>query len=208
MRSPSPYYSKTTFYALTPLAVLYSLVSNAVVRVIPSAIAGPKSAGTTPSSLVPVQSSSVDDGSSRRVAIVTGSNTGIGFETARELVRSGFTVILACRSRDKAEQAARRINDDGGSSDNGAQFGRGEALFLHPLDLSSFKSVREFSQAVRLHFKRVDVLVNNAGRNTNGEPTEDDGGLDLLFQSNFLGHYMLTCEILDLLKATGIQSNF
>jgi NAD(P)-dependent dehydrogenase (short-subunit alcohol dehydrogenase family) len=200
MRSPSPYYSKTTFYALTPLAVLYSLVSNAVVRVIPSSIAGTKSAAAPPALR------SVDDRASLRVAIVTGSNTGIGFETARELVKDGFTVVLACRSRDKAEQAARSINNDGGGNGAQCQSERGEALFLYPLDLSSFKSVREFSQEVKLRFKRIDVLVNNAGRNSNGEPTED-GGLDLLFQSNFLGHYMLTCELLDLLQATAIESN-
>jgi NAD(P)-dependent dehydrogenase (short-subunit alcohol dehydrogenase family) len=199
MLSPSPYYSKSSFYALTPLAVLYSLVSNAVVRVIPSIIAGPKSLATPQPVLA-----SIEDRASGRVAVVTGSNTGIGFETARELARCGFTVILACRSRDKAEQAARRIHNDIGSTN--APSASGEAVFVHPLDLSSFKSVREFSQAVKLRFKRIDVLVNNAGRNSNGQPTEDGGGLDLLFQSNFLGHYMLTCELLDLLEATAIQS--
>jgi NAD(P)-dependent dehydrogenase (short-subunit alcohol dehydrogenase family) len=139
------------------------------------------------------------------VAVVTGSNTGIGFETSRELVRQGFTVVLACRSRDKAEQAALRINEEERAVDGTSASGK--AIFLHPLDLSSFQSVRDFSRVVKGRFDRIDVLVNNAGRNTNGPPS-DDRGLDLLFQSNFLGHYVLTCELLELIQATAIQSSY
>jgi len=129
-----------------------------------------------------------------KVAIVTGSNTGIGYETARALVvRHGYTVILACRSRDKAEQAAERINSDESYPPNK----RGRAVFVHPLDLTSVESISAFVRAVKDRYGAVHLLVNNAGRNTNGDPADERLGWDLLFQSNFLGHYVLTAKLLD-----------
>jgi NAD(P)-dependent dehydrogenase (short-subunit alcohol dehydrogenase family) len=95
-------------------------------------------------------------------------------------------VILATRSRDKGEQAAARIRSKGGN-----------AMFVHPLDLSSFESVREFARVIRERYPTIHCLVNNAGINTPGLISEDH--LDLLFQSNFLGHYLLTAELWDVL---------
>lgn len=124
-----------------------------------------------------------------KVAVVTGSNTGIGYETARTLVVDyGWQVILGCRSKHKAIEAMNNINAD---RDLTKQL-QGEALVLEqPLDLSRFGSVQLFAKELRDRFLNLDVLVNNAGRNTSGK----SGRLDLLFQSNFLGHFLLTQEL-------------
>lgn len=172
----STYFSDTSFALLTPLAVVYSLAAHlwAFARGYPS--------------VTPLPRADNDTTLKDRVAIVTGANTGIGFETAKTLaVRYGMTVVLACRSRDKGEQAARQIQREGTG-------GRNAAVFLEPLDLSSSQSITEFAKAIRERFDVVDVLVNNAGRNSSGDPVE---GRDLLFQTNFLGHFHLTAQLMD-----------
>ncbi|KAL7548134.1 hypothetical protein ACHAWF_011431 [Thalassiosira exigua] len=84
----------------------------------------------------------VHDEGSTPLAIVTGSNTGIGYETARGLAERGYRVVLACRSQEKGEAAAKRINER--LAKDGHFVRGGEALFLCPLDLSSLASVRLF----------------------------------------------------------------
>jgi len=131
----------------------------------------------------------------RKVCICTGSNCGIGFETSKALVEQGYEVVLACRSRDKALQAVEAINS-GSAGGSG-----GRAVFVHPLDLSSFDSVRSFCGAIKQKYGCIDVLINNAGLNTSGK---SERGLDLLFQSNFLGHFLLTEQLMGcLLKGGG-----
>jgi NAD(P)-dependent dehydrogenase (short-subunit alcohol dehydrogenase family) len=177
MTPACPYYRGFSFILLSPIAILYSVASNLYFRLV---------GGIPPSASCPVVLPSPAPG---RVAIVTGSNTGIGFETARALaVDYGYTVVLACRSRNRAEQAARRIQQEA----TGAR-----ALFVHPLDLSSLQSVQDFARVLQETYGEagIHVLVNNAGRCTNeAEATVD--GMDLLFQANFVGHYALTRELL------------
>lgn len=128
-----------------------------------------------------------------KVAIVTGSNVGIGFETARTLVVDyGWDVVLACRSTKKAVRAMLDINEE-------SRIYGGEAIVLkQPLDLSRFGSVQLFVQEFQERFGKVDVLINNAGRNTSGK----SGRLDLLFQSNFLGHFLLTQQLIEVSSLT------
>jgi NAD(P)-dependent dehydrogenase (short-subunit alcohol dehydrogenase family) len=166
----SPYYQLASFELFYPVTFLYKLAASAVLwRAVPKALPAP----------MPTSSSSPE-----KVAIVTGSNAGIGYETAMCLAtRYGYTVILATRSRDKGEQAADQIRSKGGN-----------AVFLHLLDLSSLESVRQFARVVRQRYSTIHCLVNNAGINSNGV---SDDHLDLLFQSNFLGHYLLTAELWD-----------
>ena len=140
------------------------------------------------------------------VAIVTGSNTGIGYETALELVNQGYTVILACRSRDKGQAAADQINDSISAAnvnqDGGIKPSTGKALFLHPLDLSSLQSVKSFAEAFESKYSHLNILINNAGINTTGKSVD---GMDLCFQTNFVGHYLLTRLLLSkLLKAKNL----
>jgi len=120
---------------------------------------------------------------SGRVAIVTGANSGIGYEAAAALARRGAAVILACRNTTNAGAAADRM---GGST------------AVEQLDLSSLSSVRDFAERIHANHPKVDLLVNNAGvmwtpRSTTAE------GFELQFGTNHLGHFALTGLLLDLL---------
>lgn len=143
---------------------------------------------------VPEPSFTVRPTTKNEVAIVTGSSSGIGFETARELVlHYGMTVIIACRSRSRSMAAADLINAE--VSQQGDTQG-GRAVVVHALDLSSFTSVRGFAAAVKRKFSTIHVLVNNAGM-LGGKIVASEGGLDLTFQSNYLGHFLLTAQLMD-----------
>jgi len=124
-----------------------------------------------------------------KVCIVTGANTGIGLETAAALVGQGATVVLACRDESKANAALKEIVARGGS-------GIGHVM---KLDLASLKSVHAFTEAFQARFNRLDVLVNNAGVMPGRRYTTEDG-FEMIFGTNHLGHYLLTRELLDLLK--------
>lgn len=136
-----------------------------------------------------------------KVAVITGSNTGIGFAAAQTLVQDyGWEVVLACRSKDKALAAQRTIQQQAAAAASTKTPGGGQAVVLDPvLDLSDFDSVRAFVVALKERYgnRRVDVLINNAGRNTSGRSTDGDVDLDLLFQSNYLGHFLLTKLMLE-----------
>lgn len=133
--------------------------------------------------------------SKKPVALVTGANTGIGYETALSLVERGYEVVLGCRSRDKGELAANSINERVTKSTSEPSL-CGTAIFIHPLDLSSLNSVRMFAEAFVQKYSNLNVLVNNAGINSTGKSAD---GLDLCFQTNFVGHYLLTRILLPLL---------
>jgi NAD(P)-dependent dehydrogenase (short-subunit alcohol dehydrogenase family) len=206
-----------SFALMGPLAFIYSCSANGLLRLAAAAgihsqqqiqqIQMPAVAQLTSPSKLPHK---------RRVAIVTGCNTGIGFETARCLVlEHNVHVIMACRSRDKAVTAIEKIHDEQATQtaakaspdvSNTTNRNIAKAVFVHPLDLSSFDSVKAFCAAVRKEYPKVDILVNNAGRNTNGESMSMSAHgdseqqkipLDLLFQSNFLGHFLLTSALMN-----------
>uniref|UniRef100_T1J5Y8 Dehydrogenase n=1 Tax=Strigamia maritima TaxID=126957 RepID=T1J5Y8_STRMM len=122
-----------------------------------------------------------------KTVIVTGSNTGIGKEAARDFVKRGARVILACRNINKANEAAEDIKSAG----------PGEVVTRH-LDLSSFKSIREFAQEINQSEARIDILVNNAGILVPKGKTEDN--FDLTFGTNHLGPFLLTHLLLDKIK--------
>ncbi|MGC7102131.1 oxidoreductase [Amycolatopsis lurida] len=119
-----------------------------------------------------------------RIAVITGANTGIGFETARALAARGASVVLACRNADKARAAAERI---------------GGATEVVRLDLASLASVHAAAEEIRDRHGRVDLLVNNAGVTGLSGRTED--GFEIQFGVNHLGHFALTGRLLDLLLA-------
>ncbi|WP_327106488.1 SDR family NAD(P)-dependent oxidoreductase [Nonomuraea glycinis] len=116
-----------------------------------------------------------------RVAIVTGANTGLGFETARMLAARGATVVLAVRDIEKGKQAAARITGD---------------VTVQALDLTSLDSIRAAAADLRAAHPRIDLLINNAGVMYTPRQTTADG-FELQFGTNHLGHFALTGLLLD-----------
>ncbi|TFK14285.1 transport and Golgi organization protein 2-like protein [Platysternon megacephalum] len=130
-----------------------------------------------------------------KTVIVTGANSGLGRATAAELLRMQARVIMGCRDRGRAEQAAREIR-----AELGAQAEGGE-LVIRELDLASLRSVRSFCQRVLQEEPRLDVLINNAGIfQCPYMKTED--GFEMQFGVNHLGHFLLTNLLLGLLKSS------
>ena len=124
-----------------------------------------------------------------KIAIVTGSNTGIGRETARGLAERGATVVLACRDAQKAEAARDDIARTTGRSD----------VTAIPLDLGSAASIRAFAERFRKEHRRLDVLVDNAGLWPSTRTTTTDG-FESTFGVNHLGTFLLTHELLPILR--------
>jgi NAD(P)-dependent dehydrogenase (short-subunit alcohol dehydrogenase family) len=119
-----------------------------------------------------------------RVAVITGANTGLGFETARLLAARGATVVLAVRNVDKGKEAAARIG--------------APEVSVQRLDLTSLDSIRTAAAELRAAHPRIDLLVNNAGVMwTEKQVTRD--GFELQFGTNHLGHFALTGLLLDAL---------
>ena len=124
-----------------------------------------------------------------RVAVVTGANSGIGYETARGLLLRGAHVVLACRNPQKGAEALASLR-------RAAPDGRAE---VRPLDLASLESVRAFADGYDLD--RLDVLVNNAGVMALPRRETADG-FEMQFGTNVLGHYALTGRLLPHLVGT------
>ena len=184
----APYFQSKTFYRLYPLVGLYYAIIHLALLFFPMPISK-----LEPTDCIQVNCSSSSN--QRSIAIVTGSNTGIGFETASSLVERGFLVILACRDEEKGQMAATKINSKSASIANQSLVdGGGEAIFEVPLNLSSMTSVRKFCFHFSNKYNHLNILVNNAGINSCG--TSNDG-LELCFQTNFLGHFLLTNLLLN-----------
>jgi NAD(P)-dependent dehydrogenase (short-subunit alcohol dehydrogenase family) len=125
----------------------------------------------------------------RPLCLVTGANTGIGFEVARGLARSGFRVVLACRDRAKGDAARNSIATEIRDSDI-------ETLVV---DLASQSSIRSAAQEFSGKHDVLDVLVNNAGMSS-PKRRESPEGIELTFATNALGYHLLTGELLELLR--------
>ncbi|XP_014731733.1 PREDICTED: retinol dehydrogenase 13 isoform X1 [Sturnus vulgaris] len=126
-----------------------------------------------------------------KTVIVTGANSGIGKCVAMDLARRNARTILACRSRERGQAAVEEIRAATGNP----------AVVLRLLDTGSLASVRAFASAVLREESRLDVLVNNAG--VTGLPfTITSEGLEQTFAINYLGPFLLTNLLLDLLKAS------
>jgi NAD(P)-dependent dehydrogenase (short-subunit alcohol dehydrogenase family) len=126
-----------------------------------------------------------------QVCLVTGASSGIGKMTVLALVRRGATVIMVCRNRAKGEQVQEEIKGQSGN----------EHVDLLIADMSSLASIRQLVQEVRQRYTQLHVLVNNAGgMTTRREVTAD--GLERTFATNYLGPFLLTHLLLDLLKAS------
>ncbi|MEO0375860.1 MAG: oxidoreductase [Cyanobacteria bacterium P01_A01_bin.17] len=126
-----------------------------------------------------------------RIAIATGANTGIGYETALGLAQTGMKVIMACRNLDKAEQAKKSILAKVPDAD----------LDIIELDLSKLSSVRMFADTYRQQFSHLDLLINNAGIMI-PPYTKTEDGFESQMGVNHLGHFLLTALLLDLMPDT------
>ena len=126
-----------------------------------------------------------------RVAIVTGANSGIGYETALALADKGATVIMACRNLEKANTAELQCRQAIPGSD----------IRVMQLDLADLESVRRLSAAFHVEYERLDLLINNAGVMfpPYGKTAQ---GFETQFGVNHLGHFALTGLLLDLLLQT------
>ncbi|MBU0761964.1 MAG: SDR family oxidoreductase [Candidatus Altiarchaeota archaeon] len=123
--------------------------------------------------------------------IVTGSNSGIGKETARGLAALGADVFLVVRNEKKGEDAKKEIISSTGN----------ENVQVMVCDLSSQESIKEFATQYRKKHKRLDVLVNNAGIIT-AERVLSPEGIEMTFAVNHLGYFLLTHQLLDVILKT------
>ena len=128
---------------------------------------------------------------SGRTAIVTGANSGLGFQTARQLARRGAEVVLACRDSKRGEEAAARIR----------ALTPEARITVSELDLASLASVRRFAGDFLGTRSRLDILVNNAGVMAIPHRYTDDG-FEMQFGVNHLGHFALTGMLLPALLAS------
>jgi NAD(P)-dependent dehydrogenase (short-subunit alcohol dehydrogenase family) len=118
---------------------------------------------------------------SGRLAVITGSNTGLGYDTARVLAARGARVVMAVRDTAKGEAAARRIR----------QLTPSAEVMVRKLDLGSLTSVKHAGAEIAAEFPAIDLLINNAGVMYPPKSTTADG-FELQFGTNHLGHFALT----------------
>ncbi len=123
---------------------------------------------------------------SGRVAVITGANTGLGYETALALAAHGAHVVLAVRNLDKGKDAISRIVTQSPQAD----------VALQELDLTSLESTRAAAEQLRADHDRIDLLINNAGVMYTPKSTTKDG-FELQFGTNHLGHFAFTGLLLD-----------
>ncbi len=130
-----------------------------------------------------------------RTVVITGGNSGIGYEAAKALSSKGARVILACRDAAKARDAADQITAGNDAAN----------VEVVVLDLASLKSIRACADELRARYERVDVLINNAG--VMAIPRRDtEDGFEMQLGTNHLGHFALTALLFPLLReATGAR---
>ncbi|XP_012508533.1 PREDICTED: retinol dehydrogenase 14 [Propithecus coquereli] len=138
-----------------------------------------------------------------KTVLITGANSGLGRATAAELLRLGARVIMGCRDRVRAEEAAGQLRRELQAGESRPDPGAGEAgeLVVRELDLASLRSVRAFCQEMLQEEPRLDVLINNAGI-FQCPYTKTEDGFEMQFGVNHLGHFLLTNLLLGLLKSS------
>ncbi len=116
-----------------------------------------------------------------RVAVITGANSGLGFEASRALARKGASVVMVSRDMDKGQLALERIKSEVSTA----------IIELRQLDLGSLDSIRAFARDVSTEHDRIDILLNNAGLMATPAGRTDDG-FEMQVGTNHLGHFVLT----------------
>ena len=128
---------------------------------------------------------------SGRLAVVTGSNSGLGLGLATRLAAAGADVIMAIRNRAKGEAAVEQIRATVPNA----------KLTIKQLDLSSLASVKALGEELSAEGRPIDLLINNAGVMQPPERETTADGFELQIGSNHLGHFALTGHVLALLRA-------
>jgi NAD(P)-dependent dehydrogenase (short-subunit alcohol dehydrogenase family) len=128
---------------------------------------------------------------SGRVAIVTGSSSGIGYEAARVLANKNAEVIIAVRNQQKGNKAVEKIKSQNQKAN----------IKVMLLDLASLKSIIKFTDEFKQHYSRLDLLINNAGVMIPPYSKTEDG-FELQFGTNHLGHFALTAQLMELIIKT------
>ncbi|MDT5216961.1 MAG: hypothetical protein QOK18_5200 [Mycobacterium sp.] len=131
---------------------------------------------------------------SGRTAVITGANTGLGYETAAALAAKGARVVLAVRTLDKGKAAADLI----------VRANPGADVSVQELDLTSLHSIEEAAHELRSGLDQLDLLINNAGVMMTPRSTTKDG-FELQFGTNHLGHFAFTGHLLDLVVSTPLS---
>ena len=121
---------------------------------------------------------------SGRIAVVTGANSGLGYETAKALARAGARVVMACRALSRAKGAQAKMLESLGAEVDPGQ------IQIELVDLSSLASVRSFVSAFVADRDRLDLLINNAGVMAT-PPQMTDDGIEYQFACNHTGHFAL-----------------
>jgi NAD(P)-dependent dehydrogenase (short-subunit alcohol dehydrogenase family) len=129
-----------------------------------------------------------------KVVIITGSNAGIGRYTAKILSKNGAHVIMACRNVEKANKTKQDILDENSNAQ----------ITVMKVDTSKLDTVDQFVKDFLQMSLPLHVLITNAGA---AVATEEQEGLDPMFTTNHLGHYLLITKLLPLLKQTGTEED-
>lgn len=141
-----------------------------------------------------------------RIVIVTGANSGLGYEIAKWTAMMGATVIVACRSEQRAREAIGRMNEAFKAEKAKGTKGLADydtlALEFMKLDLSSFKSVTDFAEAYKRSGRPLHVLFCNAGVAFQPYSKTEDG-FEICLQVNYLSHFILTAKLLPVMRRSG-----
>lgn len=126
-----------------------------------------------------------------RIAIVTGANSGLGYYTSKGLADKGCEVVMACRNLKKAEEAREKLTKEI----------PGAKLLVMKLDLGDLDSVKAFAEKFKKQYKKLDLLINNAGLMAIPYRKTVDG-FEMQFGVNHLGHFALTALLFELVRKT------
>ena len=125
----------------------------------------------------------------RKTILITGANSGLGFEAAKQLAKQGHEIILLCRNKEKGEIAVSEIKS----------YSNNQNIHLYTANLASQKSIEAVAQQIKKDISKLDVLLNNAGGVFNNFQLSEDG-IEMTIANNHFNYFWLTYYLFDLLK--------